>query len=163
VKHVAVIVIAMRHCIKSDVNIRESKELFMNNKIPETYAELKHRVLLTGIHGGWRDLGNQKQYRAKNGAILNWWDSTGTITFQGQGLAAKKLEVALGGSISPCQSNIAAKASEAGHLRDQQDCSTQRSSKSNRSVGVLRKAKITTNHYLRTLVVICTFNGIHLQ
>ena len=23
------------------------------------------------------DLGNQKQYRAKNGAILNWWESTG--------------------------------------------------------------------------------------
>jgi hypothetical protein len=37
-----------------------------------TYADIKHRVLLTGIRGVWRDLGNHKQYRAKNGAILNW-------------------------------------------------------------------------------------------
>ena len=44
----------------------------MKKKISRTYAELKHRVLLTGIRGEWRDRGNHKQYRANNGAILNW-------------------------------------------------------------------------------------------
>ncbi len=84
-------------------------------KIPGTYAKLKHRVLLTGIRAVWRDLGNHKQYRAKNGAILNWWDSTKTVTFEGRSLAAKTLEGALIPAISTCQTNIAAKASKAEH------------------------------------------------
>ncbi len=36
-----------------------------------TYAELKDCVLLTGIFGDWSDLGNNKQYRTEDGAILN--------------------------------------------------------------------------------------------
>jgi hypothetical protein len=54
-----------------------------------TYAGLPEDVeQLTEINGTWRDLGNHKQFRAETGAILNWWQSTGTISFQGPALAA---------------------------------------------------------------------------
>jgi len=33
--------------------------------------------------GSWRNLGNQKQFVASGGGILNWWLTTGTIKFQG--------------------------------------------------------------------------------
>jgi hypothetical protein len=52
------------------------------------YEELKERVRRTGLRGIWRDLGNQKQYKAENGAVLNWWESTHTILFQGKEPAA---------------------------------------------------------------------------
>jgi hypothetical protein len=41
--------------------------------------------------GEWRNLGNQKQFRAKLGAIVNWWASTGTLQFQGSAVHAEKL------------------------------------------------------------------------
>ncbi len=56
-----------------------------------TYEELQDDVKQTGIYGDWRDLGDQKQFRADTGAILNWLQSTGAITFQGPGLAAEEL------------------------------------------------------------------------
>jgi len=115
----------------------------MKKKILGTYAELKHRVLLTGIRGVWRDLGNHKQYRAKNGAILNWWDSTKTITFEGRNSATRKVEAALAPAISICQTNIVAKAEKAECLQAPQEPMTQTSTKTKRSVGILRKAKIT--------------------
>ena len=52
-------------------------------KFSGTYAQLQDEVKLTGIYGEWRDLGNRKQYRSDSGAILNWWQSTGTIRVQG--------------------------------------------------------------------------------
>jgi len=62
---------------------------------PGTYAELQDEVKLTGIYGEWRDLGNRKQFCAGSGAILNWRQSTGTISFQGPGLAAAEFEASL--------------------------------------------------------------------
>jgi hypothetical protein len=115
----------------------------MKKKIAETYAQLRHNVSLTGISGVWRDLGNQKQYRATNGAILNWWESTGTVTFQGRGLAANKLEAALAAAICTGQTKIAQKALKGRPLQDPQDYTAQASNETSRSVGVLRKAKIT--------------------
>jgi hypothetical protein len=48
-------------------------------------ARLKKCVLRTGVPGKWRELENrQKQDRTDDGAMLNWWESTGTILFQGQ-------------------------------------------------------------------------------
>jgi hypothetical protein len=61
-------------------------------KFSGVFAELQDKLLLTGIDGQWRDLGNQKQFHADSGAILNWWQSTGTILFQGPGLAAMEFE-----------------------------------------------------------------------
>ena len=71
----------------------------MKMKFSGTYAELRDNVLLTGIAGEWRDLGNHKQFRADTGAVLNWWQSTGTITFQGPGLAAEEFEAKLSRAI----------------------------------------------------------------
>ena len=60
-----------------------------------TYEELQDDVKLTGIYGEWRDFGNHKQFRSDTGAILNWWQSTGAITFQGPGLATEEFEAKL--------------------------------------------------------------------
>jgi hypothetical protein len=49
-------------------------------------------VLLTGIDGEWTEVGNHCQFRANNGAILNFWRSTETINFQGPGLAAEEFK-----------------------------------------------------------------------
>jgi hypothetical protein len=54
------------------------------------YEGLPNLLALTGIGGVWRDLGNQKQYVANTGAILNWWQSTNTVYFQGGPPAAKE-------------------------------------------------------------------------
>jgi hypothetical protein len=67
----------------------------MSSKFRGDYSELKECVLQTGFDGEWRDLKNHhKQYRTDDGGILNWWDTSGTITFQGNGSAAKQLEEA---------------------------------------------------------------------
>jgi hypothetical protein len=50
-----------------------------------SYEDLKKCVALTNFSGWWRNLENhQKQYRTDDGAILNWWETTGTIMFQGR-------------------------------------------------------------------------------
>ncbi len=49
-----------------------------------TFDELKKKVEQTKLSGEWKHLSNeQKQFKTKNGAILNWWESKGTVTFQG--------------------------------------------------------------------------------
>jgi hypothetical protein len=55
-------------------------------------AAVRDLVLLTGIDGEWTEMGNHCQFRADNGAILNYWKSTGTVNFQGPGLAAEKFK-----------------------------------------------------------------------
>ncbi len=37
---------------------------------------------------------NHHQYRAYDGAVLNWWKSTGTVTFQGPDVEAMALKAA---------------------------------------------------------------------
>lgn len=56
----------------------------MARKFHGTYQELQDRVLLTGMEGRWRDLGNQKQFFSEDGAVLNWWQSSGTLFMQGR-------------------------------------------------------------------------------
>jgi hypothetical protein len=55
-----------------------------------SYEGLQNLLAFTGIGGVWRDFVNQKQYVANTGAILNWWQSTKTVYFQGGPPAAKK-------------------------------------------------------------------------
>jgi hypothetical protein len=55
-----------------------------------SYEGLQNLLALTGIGGVWRDFGNHKQYVANTGAILNWWQSTKTVYFQGGPPAAKE-------------------------------------------------------------------------
>jgi len=58
------------------------------------YRNLQQVIALTGIAGGWREGENRHQYRATTGAVLNWWKSTGTITFQGPESATNDLKEA---------------------------------------------------------------------
>ena len=56
-------------------------------------VKLKKCVSRTGINGQWRELENhQVQYRTDDNAILNWWESTGTVAFQGRKSAVEKLK-----------------------------------------------------------------------
>ena len=64
-------------------------------KFNGSYRDLQDRVLLSGVYGEWIDRGNHKQFKAGNGAVLNWWQSTKTINFQGNVRAAKALEAKL--------------------------------------------------------------------
>lgn len=57
----------------------------MPNKFHGTYEELQGLVAAAGHDGTWSDAGNgQKQFRTKTGAVLNWWETSGTLQFQGQ-------------------------------------------------------------------------------
>ncbi len=65
-----------------------------------SYNALQDTVLRTGIVGEWIDLGNHKQYRTETGAVLNFWESTKTMTFQGLASASREfgqmLDVVIG-------------------------------------------------------------------
>lgn len=56
------------------------------------FKVLRYAVKRTGIPGEWTKDENQYQFRATGGAVLNYWKSTGTITFQGPELAAAELK-----------------------------------------------------------------------
>lgn len=57
----------------------------MKPRFTGSYESLKARVSSMGIEGDWIDLNeNQKQFRHASGGIMNWFPSTGTITFQGK-------------------------------------------------------------------------------
>ena len=64
----------------------------MKPKFFGEYKKLKKCVSRTGVSGQWREIkGHQIQYRTDDGALLNWWESTGTIVFQGRKRAIRKL------------------------------------------------------------------------
>jgi hypothetical protein len=57
----------------------------MTLKFSGNYKKLKKCVSRTGVPGQWREIKNQQmQYRTDDGAFLNWWESSSTITFQGK-------------------------------------------------------------------------------
>jgi hypothetical protein len=57
------------------------------------FNKLEKCVLRTGVPGKWREIPHhQVQYRTDDDAILNWWESTGTVAFQGPKLAIEKLK-----------------------------------------------------------------------
>jgi hypothetical protein len=56
------------------------------------FKVLRYAVARTDIPGEWTKGGNHRQFRAASGAVLNYWKSNGTITFQGPELAAAKLK-----------------------------------------------------------------------
>jgi hypothetical protein len=65
----------------------------MKLKFLGDYAKLRKCVSRTGISGQWRQIKNhQIQYRTDDGALLNWWESTGTIVFQGRKRAIRKFK-----------------------------------------------------------------------
>jgi hypothetical protein len=59
------------------------------------FNALRQVVALTGIAGEWTNEKNHRQFRAGSGAVLNYWKTTGTITFQGSERAAAELKAML--------------------------------------------------------------------
>jgi hypothetical protein len=59
------------------------------------FNALRQVVSLTGIAGEWTKTENHCQFRAGSGAVLNYWKTTGTITFQGSERAAAELKAML--------------------------------------------------------------------
>ncbi len=66
----------------------------MAKKFRGTIEQLKTVVEMTGASGEWLDKGRGYwQFRGSDTAILNWWASSGTITFQGPREAKQEFEV----------------------------------------------------------------------
>lgn len=62
-------------------------------KIRCEIAELKAMVDMTGASGQWSEKGaGHWQFRADDGAVLNWWQSSGTLNFQGPLEARQEFE-----------------------------------------------------------------------
>jgi len=56
----------------------------MADKFHGTIEELQALVKQAGYDGAWAEVGNgQHQFKAKDGAVLNWWPTKGTLQFQG--------------------------------------------------------------------------------
>ena len=64
------------------------------------YGELETRVTALGYVGQWTLDNGKRIFRSEDGAILNWWASTGTLQFQGPKIPRNKLEAALSNSLS---------------------------------------------------------------
>ena len=59
------------------------------------FTELQSILLELNYSGLWSDEGAKKVFRCDDGAVLNWWPSTGTIQFQGPLNVSNKLEKAV--------------------------------------------------------------------
>lgn len=56
----------------------------MARKLKGDIEQLKVVVEMTGASGEWQEKGSGHwQFRCNDGAILNWWQTSGTITCQG--------------------------------------------------------------------------------
>ena len=73
----------------------------MTEKYRGSFDELKVIVASTGINGEWSDDGSGKHvFRSRTGGMLNWWESKGTLSFQGTADAKKELEESIGPLLS---------------------------------------------------------------
>jgi hypothetical protein len=89
----------------------------MSLKFVGNYASLQICVSRTRLDGKWRMLKyGQKQYRTDDGGYLNWWETTGTLTFQGSNSAAKEELIQAFRKIASAQGLLHSK--QAKNLRD---------------------------------------------
>ncbi len=73
----------------------------MANKFHGSIDELKDSVKTANILGKWQDDGTGKHsFRARNGGIMNFWESNGTLQFQGAQKAKAELEQAISLALS---------------------------------------------------------------
>jgi hypothetical protein len=61
-------------------------------KFKGTFDELQALVEQTGIPGEWESEGVKRTFRTWENGVLNWWESTKTIQFQGKAAAWSALE-----------------------------------------------------------------------
>ena len=65
----------------------------MTRKFEGDFNELKKLLEQSGISGRWRDDGKGKHtFRNTEGGVMNWWQNTGTLNFQGNTKAKVALE-----------------------------------------------------------------------
>jgi len=72
--------------------------------VPEfkgSFEELQAMVSGFGCAGSWTDIANGKQFKTKEGGILNWFPATGRINFQGPAAAREQLQQFFGGTTPP--------------------------------------------------------------
>jgi predicted nucleotide-binding protein len=63
-----------------------------------TFEQLQALVADAGCSGHWSDVANGKQFKTKDGGILNWYPATGRVNFQGPAAAKAKLMQMVGGA-----------------------------------------------------------------
>jgi len=56
------------------------------------FKAVRKILALTGVPGEWSKREDHCQFRADNGAVLNYWKKKGTIFFQGPELPAAELK-----------------------------------------------------------------------
>jgi hypothetical protein len=59
------------------------------------FRVLRYAIKRTRIPGKWTREGNHRQFRTATGAMVNYWKTTGTITFQGSARAAAEIKAML--------------------------------------------------------------------
>jgi len=72
----------------------------MIKKFNGTFVELQKVVEDTRLQGKWESEGVKKTFRTWENGILNWWESTGTIQFQGKAIARTALEQAFNNAMA---------------------------------------------------------------
>ena len=73
-----------------------SRRLALQRKFNGQFDRLAAIVMATGSPGRWEWMPAEFwQFRRPDGAILNWWPTTGTFNFQGPAAARDEFERAL--------------------------------------------------------------------
>jgi hypothetical protein len=84
-------IVKCSRCSRRDCVANMIMEIVMGLKFIGNHSKLQKCVSRTRLDGEWRMLENSHmQYRTDDGGYLNWWETTGTITFQGSNLEAKE-------------------------------------------------------------------------
>lgn len=92
----------------------------MASKFEGTLEKLQMLISVAGLKGKWEDDGHGKHtFRASEGGVLNWWQSSGTVQLQGQEKAKAKLSEALTGSAIVASEEAAKPAMVAAELPKQ--------------------------------------------
>lgn len=84
----------------------------MTLRFTGSYVELQERLTAINSDGSWTELNdNQKQFRHRNGGILNWYPSTGAINFQGKPEGKRELEAIVASALSSSTASAEGSAS----------------------------------------------------
>jgi hypothetical protein len=68
-----------------------------------SFEQLRRIVERTGISGDWEYMpADYLRYLCHDSAILNWWESTGTVSFQGPEIPRERLKNAIAGAAHGC-------------------------------------------------------------
>ena len=83
------------------------------------FEELQEMLAKAGCTGQWADIANGKQFKSEEGGVLNWYQATGRINFQGPAPAKNNLIGQLGGKpIAPALAPNAAAVAAAAKTKE---------------------------------------------